>query len=283
MTNLNNLQIFPMKDDKEFENLCLALWKRILQDPNAQLYGRKGQGQQGVDVFGRRQGSSDWVGIQCKVRTKGELTEKDVDDDIKNARQFNPRLSELIFATTAPRDQKIQEYARKITDQNVRDGNELIVSIVSWDDIQLELSKESNLDICHRFYSNFFINYENLGIAISRVVGIQIGVGDGADTGYHLLIGKTPSPAPSSSSDLNYWKGNYFIGNWTERTMDTFPLQVFPSDLEQVFSFKRDAFIVSKWLNKMKSIDDLIYGENDNYVEIISYEEYRDFLYSNKD
>lgn len=284
MTRLRNLNIFPLKDEKEFENLCLALWKRILGDPNAQLNGRRGQGQQGVDLFGRRSGSSDWVGVQCKVRNKGTLTEIDVNDDVKAAMSFNPRLSELIFATTAPRDKKIQEYARVLTEQNVRNSIELEISIVSWDDIQLELSEESNLDICRRFYDDFFINYERLGIAISRVLSVSIGVGHEVDTGYELMIGKTPSPDnPDGFYGLDYWQGNYFIANWTEKTMDTFPLPAFPSDLEHVFRFKRDAFIITKWLNEIKNIDDLIYGENDDHVMLISNDEYQEFLDSMKD
>jgi hypothetical protein len=279
MTKLRKLKIFPLTDEKDFENLCLALWKRILGDPNAQLNGRRGQSQQGVDLFGRRRGSSAWVGVQCKVRSNGQLTEKDVNDDLKAARSFNPMLSELVFATTAPRDEKIQEHARILTEQNARDGIGLEVSIVSWDDIQLVLSEESNLDICRRFYGDFFINYESLGIAISRVLSISIGVGRTVDTGYHLMIGKTPSPDdPNSYSGLDYWKGNYFIANWTERTMDTFPLKVFPSDLGQVFQFKRDAFIIAKWLREIKNIDDLIYGEDDDHVMLISNEEYLEYL-----
>ncbi len=279
MTRLKKLNLFPLTDEKDFENLCLALWKRILKDPNAQLNGRRGQSQKGVDLFGRRKGSLGWVGVQCKVRSSGQLTEKDVNDDVKAAKSFNPRLSELIFATTAPRDERIQEHARLLTEQNTREGIELEVSIVSWDDIQLELSKESNLDICRRFYDDFFINYERLGIAISRVLGISIGVGHTVDTGYHLMIGKTPSPDdPESYFGLDYWKGNYFIANWKERTMDTFPLPVFPSDLEQVFQSKRDAFIIAKWLSEIENIDDIIYGENDYHVMLISNEEYQEYI-----
>ena len=284
MTKLRNLKLFPLKDEKEFENLCLSLWKRILGDKNTQLNGRRGQGQQGVDLFGRRRGSSDWVGVQCKVRSNGILTETDVNDDVKKAIRFNPRLSELVFATTAPRDQKLQEYARMLTDQNLRNGIELAVSIFSWDDIQLELSEESNLDICRRFYDDFFVNYERLGIAISQILRVSIGVGHRADTSYELLLGKTPSlDNPESYSGLDYWKGNYFIANLNARTMDTFPLPTFPSDLEQVFRFKRDAFIVAKWLTEIKSIDDLIYGENDDYVKLISDDEYQGFLASLRD
>jgi hypothetical protein len=193
-------------------------------------------------------------------------------------------LSELIFATTAPRDEKIQEYARVLTEQNARDGSELEISIVSWDDIQLELSEENNLDICRRFYDDFFVNYEKIGIAISRIISLSIGVGRKADTGYELMIGKTPSSEKDDDySGINYWKGNYFIANWNEKKMDTFPLPVFQSDLEHVFSFKRDAYIITKWINSIKNIDDLIYGENENHLMFISNEEYHEFIDSMKE
>jgi len=213
MTKLRNLKIFPLKDDEEFENLCLVLWKRLLGDPNAQLNGRRGQRQHGVDLFGRKAETLDWVGVQCKVRSDGGVTESEIISDVEKAKHFNPRLSELIFATTAPRDEKLQAFARTLTEQNLKTGS-FAVHIYAWDDIQLELSEERNLDICRRFYDDFFINYENLGIAISRVLCVSIGVGHSADTGYELLVGKTPATdKPDSFYGLDYWKGNYFIAN----------------------------------------------------------------------
>lgn len=283
MTKHRNLKISPLDDEREFENFCLALWKRILGDPNVQLNGRRGQRQQGVDLFGKRSGSLDWVGVQCKVRNNGILTETEVCEDVKKAVHFNPRLSELVFATTAPRDQKLQEYARTLTEQHTRNGIGFVISIVSWDDIQLELREESNIDICHRFFDYIFINYENLGITISRILRVSIGVGHTADTGYELLLGKTPSPDnPEGFYGLDYWKGNYFIANWNDRSMDTFPLPAYPSDLEQVFRSKRDAYIIAKWLTEMKSIDDVIYGEDDDHIKLISEDEYQEFLASLK-
>lgn len=275
---LRKLKIFPLTDEDEFENLCLCLWKRILGDPNAQLNGRRGQRQHGVDLFGRKSNSLDWVGVQCKVRSDGILAESDIIDDVEKAKHFNPRLSELIFATTAPRDAKLQTFVRTLTNQNLQNDS-FSIHIYAWDDIQLELSEERNIDICHRFYNDFFINYENIGVAISRILRISIGVGRSTDTSYELLIGKTPSAdKPDSNYGLDYWKGNYFIANWNDKTIDTFPLSTFPSDLEHVFRFKRDAYIIAKWLSETKSIDDLIYGETEDHVKLISSEEYRNYL-----
>jgi len=276
MSGIRNLSLPPPKDDREFEDLCLHLWKRILSDPSVQFVGRKGQSQQGVDLIGRKGDTLNWVGIQCKVRTGGVLTKDEMAKDVRKAKKFNPRLSDLVFATTARRDVKAQSFARALT-KRTKTGA-LAVTVLSWDDIELELSKESNLDIYRRFYPGYFVDYEKLGIAISRIVRVSIGVGDAPDTCYELLIGKTPAPdEPGSCSGLDYWKGTYFIANLHDKRMDTFPLPTFPVDLEHVFLSKRDAHIIAKWLMSIKSIDELIYGDSDEHVMLISDDEWREY------
>jgi hypothetical protein len=282
MSNFRNLSLPAPKNESDFEELCLALWKRILKDQNVQFVGRKGQTQHGVDLIGRKTGTMNWIGIQCKVRS-GVLSAKDLYKDVQKAKDFNPKLTELIFATTAPRDQNLQECARNMTEENLKSGG-FQVTVFSWDDIEFELNQESNLDINRRFYSKYFIDYEKRGIAISRIVRVQIGIDEYADTGYDLLIGKTPSPDKQESYyGLDYWKGNYFIANWDDKTMDTFPPWVFPTDLEYVFKSKRDAFIISKWLKSFKSIDEIIYGDQEEHIMCITEEEYQEFLKSIED
>ena len=144
MPVLRDLQLAPLTDENRFEELCLALWKRILNQPATQPNGRRGQRQCGVDIFGRRDESKSWVAIQCKVRSGGELSEEDISSDVESAKAFNPRLSEMIFATTARRDQSIQEFARTLTDKNLADGY-FSVTVCSWDDIKEEISQEQNL------------------------------------------------------------------------------------------------------------------------------------------
>ena len=65
MTEFSNRQIPPPANWPDFEGLCCDLWTEMLGDPNTALYGRSGQAQQGVDVYGRNK-SKNWVGVQCK-------------------------------------------------------------------------------------------------------------------------------------------------------------------------------------------------------------------------
>ena len=56
----------PPNDPTAFESLCLYLWKDIWQDSGAQKNGRRGQKQDGVDIFGREKGQL--IGVQCKQK-----------------------------------------------------------------------------------------------------------------------------------------------------------------------------------------------------------------------
>lgn len=108
----------PPKDWQKFERLCHVLFGKVWQDPNAQMNGRPGQKQHGVDVFGTPVGKTRVHGVQCKRKDsllQTLLTQEEVRAEVENAKQFQPPLEELIIATCAPSDGTLQALARKIT------------------------------------------------------------------------------------------------------------------------------------------------------------------------
>ncbi|MCP3994881.1 MAG: NACHT domain-containing protein [bacterium] len=142
MPTLNALQIPPPENWQDFESLCCDLWRELWQDPNAQRYGREGQEQSGVDIFGRPRQGTEWAGIQCKLKNQllgKRLKRKEIEMEVKKARRFNPRLASFTIATTAPRDVQAQETAREITEKNKKQDL-FTVSIISWEDIIDQLS-----------------------------------------------------------------------------------------------------------------------------------------------
>lgn len=147
MSNLANYQYPPPKHWQDFESLCHDLWKEIWKDPNAQKNGRSGQEQHGVDVFGCPNQGSEWVGVQCKGKD-GNLgkfvSEKELTEEAEKAKNFDPTVSSWILATTAPRDAKIQETARKLS-KNKQKGIAFTVFVWSWDEIIDELVKHPSL------------------------------------------------------------------------------------------------------------------------------------------
>lgn len=58
MSLLAATQIAKPADEQAFERASIVLWRGLLGDPNVQRNGRRGQRQNGVDLFGLRRGDS---------------------------------------------------------------------------------------------------------------------------------------------------------------------------------------------------------------------------------
>ena len=124
------------------------------QDFHTQRHGRSGQPQQGVDVFGRPASVLGWAGIQCKnkdLRILSQLTVKELRREVKKAKAFQPPLTQFVIATTAPRDGRLQQEARKITDRHRRRGS-FSVHVYAWDDIVELLAKHER--VAMQYYGN---------------------------------------------------------------------------------------------------------------------------------
>jgi hypothetical protein len=117
MTCPNSVYIPPPKDWQAFERNARVLFEHILKDPLTKTNGRSGQRQNGVDIYGRRDGCGDHVGVQCKGKEAafGEAVSKaELRREVQKAQKFKPHLDEFILVTTAQDDQKIEEEARLI-------------------------------------------------------------------------------------------------------------------------------------------------------------------------
>ena len=147
MPIFSSSQIPPPKNWQDFEDLCCDLWRAIWKDPNTQKNGRQGQIQHGVDIYGRPNQETLWAGVQCKGKGNYNnelLTEQEVENEVVKAKSFEPKLSEFIIATTAPKDIKIETLARKITEKHLR--NDLFsVHIWGWEDIVNRLGDFPNV------------------------------------------------------------------------------------------------------------------------------------------
>lgn len=145
--------LYPLKNWDEFQHLCHDLWRLLWNDPNAQLNGRQGQDQMGVDIFGFPYYAKGYHGVQCKGRNHNydsRLTIGEVNAECKDADEnFKPGLESLVIATTSPRDPKIQEHCRKLT---LSHTYKFKVFVWSWDDIEEEI--QCRPDIMSRYYPN---------------------------------------------------------------------------------------------------------------------------------
>ena len=136
-----NRQYAPPQSWEEFESLCADLYERIWKDPNTQKHGRQGQPQGGVDVYGQPDGKN-YTGVQCKEKgiwPPTKLTKTDVNEEVKKAKTWKPRLKHFIIATTAKNDKTTQAHARDLSKKHKKKGL-FSVTVVSWDEITRRLA-----------------------------------------------------------------------------------------------------------------------------------------------
>lgn len=152
----------PPRNWRDFEELMLDVFQVRFECPTAERHGREGQPQSGVDIYGIPEGKANYWGMQCKQHsqhdaaghavTGGKFTKKEVDDEIVNAESFNPGIECLIFATSAARDEKIQEYVRHV-DLRRRKSGRFSVSLLWWEDISAIIVRNDKL--LNLFYKRF--------------------------------------------------------------------------------------------------------------------------------
>lgn len=147
-------QIQKPENWQDFEKLCKKLWGEVWNCPNlVKRNGRAGQNQCGVDVYGLPKGEAGYFGIQCKGKddySKSKLTVAEIECEIAKAKDFKPKLAMLIFATTADKDVKIEQFIREKNLEHI-DQQMFNIDIFSWADI-VDLLEE------HRTTFNWYVN-----------------------------------------------------------------------------------------------------------------------------
>jgi tetratricopeptide (TPR) repeat protein len=169
MPTFASLQIPPPANWQDFETLCCDLWRLIWNDPNTQKNGRSGQPQHGVDVWGRPNQGDEWAGVQCREKDfhgGKSLSVKEVSAEVKKAKSFLPKLSQFTIATTGKKDVKIEEFARKITEQHLK-KNLFSVHVLGWEDIKERVAGFS--DLMENYYPRFSPSTKALKDEIDKI------------------------------------------------------------------------------------------------------------------
>jgi|GEM_PF-961808 len=129
---------------QQFEDLANGLLGEVYDIPDAQPFGRPGQAQDGVDVFGRSK-RYGLIGVQCKRLTDldeqgspypgGPVSRKLLRDEAAKSLNFKPELSIWILATTARRHTAVQNWVNELNEEWRNDRRNRRVMVWSWDDI----------------------------------------------------------------------------------------------------------------------------------------------------
>lgn len=146
MPTSSSADLPPPSSWDEFEVICADLWMEIWADRNAQRYGRTGQRQNGVDIFGR-----DRDGANCAAQCKGKsnwppskLSTAEVDAEIEKAKKFSLPIQEFLILTTAANDVTVQDHVNEIN-SNPSSGISFRVVVLSWSEIYQRLSSHKTL------------------------------------------------------------------------------------------------------------------------------------------
>ena len=142
MTDITNRVLPPPKNWQDFERLCYDLFRHMWKTNDAEMHGRQGQPQAGVDVYGTDLVEKRFVGVQCKGKDQGyggALTEQELNAEIEKAKTFEPALAVFIVATTAPNDVAIQRVARTITQVHEQQGL-FEVRVQGWETLQQRIT-----------------------------------------------------------------------------------------------------------------------------------------------
>lgn len=276
MKDLRSIEIPKIVDSTEFERLCCDLWDNEDSNEPVSLNGRPGQSQDGVDVYGRNNNEDTWFGIQCKVReSTNKLTENEIIEEINKANNFNPALKNYYVCTTLSRDAELQKIERNISD-TLKLQSGFNFKILFWDDIEDKLKLDENINIYFKYYHKHFVDNTTFGHSIGKLINLDLGIGDTVDTHYEIAIGKIPHIKNLESKNVNYYRGVFYIINFHERKMETFPPDCYESDIEMAFSNNFDRFRVCKWINSIKDLDKFIYDDTEDVNFLISDEEYEE-------
>jgi hypothetical protein len=146
---------FPPESEQEFERLCLLLLRKHWNCPDLQLYGRRGQRQQGIDILDTS-GRVPVLAAQCKNYNPIEaLTPGELRAAVDKAREFRIPLQRLDILTTAKRSTDTQ---MALIDLNRRHAHEklFIIRLKTWDEIELLLHKYG--DVAEEFYGGEMVS-----------------------------------------------------------------------------------------------------------------------------
>jgi hypothetical protein len=154
------LTYLPPQNWQDFEKFLKGLVDVIWVQEGWQIFGRPGQSQMGIDLFGYDE-QRRFTGIQCKKKnqtnsegkllTNSLLTKILIEQEIASAESIdNPKLERLIFATTSSRDTHVQNIIRRISHTR-KSAGKFIVDIWFWDDFQVYIEK--NITLMYWYYS----------------------------------------------------------------------------------------------------------------------------------
>src|SRR5208282_1850935 len=131
-------------NERDFEILCLLLLRKYWNCKTLELYGRRGERQDGIDILDTG-GAEILRAAQCRLhdRTK-PLSPKEIREAVAAARLFQPALGLYVIMTTAKVSTSAQTEVIKINREH-RAAGLFTVEVKTWDDIEILLDEYTDV------------------------------------------------------------------------------------------------------------------------------------------
>jgi hypothetical protein len=145
MPNASTSQLRPPGSWDEFEDICADLFALEWKYAQVVRYGRKGQRQNGVDIYGQQDGQD--AGVQCKgkrVWPPTKLTAVEIDKEVRKAKKFRPKLVTLVFATIAEDDVAIQDHVNAVSKEHKKKGL-FSVHVYGWGELERRIKGQPKI------------------------------------------------------------------------------------------------------------------------------------------
>lgn len=144
---------------EEFESLCKdVLIKTYKNEIRFERYGRKGQGQNGIDIYGEI--SSEYIVAQCKnylgIKAAKTLTKK-IDKDLNMSKKlpFYNKIKKFIIMTSMDIDTDIQNYI-----ESKKHEVDFKLEVWFWQNIEQIICQTENRDLLQQYYPSLYQDSE---------------------------------------------------------------------------------------------------------------------------
>lgn len=136
---------------EEFESLCKdVLIKEYNNKIRFEQYGRRGQDQNGIDIYGEI--SSEYIVVQCKnyfgIKAAKTLIKK-IDKDLNMSKElpFYNKIKKFVIMTSMDRDTGIQNYI-----ESKKQEADFKLEVWFWQDMQKIICQAENRDLLQQYY-----------------------------------------------------------------------------------------------------------------------------------
>ena len=162
------IQMLPVEQLgwEDFEKLCLRLAQLEHSIDNCEIYGIKGQKQQGIDIFAQKE-NAKYSSYQCKRYQ--EVTEDVLEKAVNKFRdeEWKPKSDKFYFCTTAALNLvQLQDKFNQLKTELQMEGIELI----KWDKIQIESLMKDQPQIVYDFFGKEWTRLFNGEDKLNEVV-----------------------------------------------------------------------------------------------------------------